>query len=163
MKQGILGRRVLALAASVLMGGGVLAAATALPAAADYGTGAVRQIEISANINNTANSLAGSGTKGGGIWLWIELNADHTGDYSGSDCGHGDGAVGDRGDVTWTSDGTTITISGVVLNGLGGNSPTVEAPWAIGHTSYQGIGSVFSGLPGFIPPFAGTVQVQVAP
>ena len=46
-----------------------------------------------------------------------------TGDYTGSDCLHHTpiapvtGSSPDSGDVTWTSNGTTITIYGVVLGG----------------------------------------------
>src|SRR5919201_3282895 len=91
------------------------AAVLAAPASADYGQGALYQVEISANE---------SGPNGGGIWLWIELTpssgstTNGTGDYSGSDCGHGLGAASDRGDVTWTSSGGVLTINGVTLNGL---------------------------------------------
>src|SRR2546423_5225588 len=70
---------VSALAAAVV-------AAVAVPASADYGRGAVYQVEITANEG---------GPSGGGIWLWIELtpaagsSTSGTGDYAGSDCGHG--------------------------------------------------------------------------
>src|ERR1043166_1936529 len=52
------------------------AAATAATAAAEYGAGDVYQIELSMNI---------PGKRGGGVWLWLALNRDGTGDYSGSD------------------------------------------------------------------------------
>jgi hypothetical protein len=130
------------------------AAVTAAPALADYGTGAQYQIELSANI---------PGTQGGGVWLWITLNRNGTGDYSGSDCGHGGaGAASDKGDVTsWTISGHNVIISGVVLNGLGGFPTTVTVPAAYGH--YTGTIGSFLTLPGFIPPFVGTSQLQVAP
>ena len=131
----------------------LLAAAAAVFAAvasADYGPGAVYQVEISANAN---------GPQGGGIWLWIELNANGTGDYRGSDCGHGEGAARDNGDVTWTSGGGMLTISGVTLTGLGGLPVTITVPSAYGHKSYTG--DAFSSIFGL--PFPGNAQVQIAP
>src|SRR6266550_3186304 len=80
------------------------------PAAADYGRGAMYQVEITVNEGGPA---------GGGIWLWLALYSNVTGDYAGSDCGHGHGAAADRGDVTWTSANGMLTITGVVLNGFG--------------------------------------------
>jgi hypothetical protein len=127
--------------------------ATSATALADYGSGAQYQIELSANI---------SGKSGGGAWLWISLNSDGTGDYSGADCGHGGvGAVSDKGDVTWTISGGSVVISGVVLNGLGGFSTTVTVPAAYGH--YTGTVGTFLTVPSFIPSFVGTSQLQVAP
>jgi hypothetical protein len=141
-----------------------LVAAIAGPASADYGPGALYQVEITANE---------SGLSGGGIWLWIELSpsggstTSGTGDYAGSDCGHGHGGASDRGDVTWSSSDGTLTISGVVLNGFGpeiGPVPvTITVPSAYGHYAYptDAFTSIFSGLPPFIT--GGRAQVQVAP
>jgi hypothetical protein len=159
-----IGKRLVAVVSSMAMAAGLLLVMAA-PASADYGRGAVRQIEISANLNNTGNMLAGSPTKGGGIWLWIELNADGTGDYTGSDCGHGLGAVADKGDITWSGNlndpNATLTINGVNLVGLG-SVVTINVPAKTGHYSYPSLTSVFTGLPGFIPPL-GFTQLQVAP
>lgn len=121
-------------------------------ASADYGNTAVRQIEISANV---------PGNQGGGAWLWIELSGtgtSGTGTYAGSDCGRG-GAASDKGDVTWTTDGTTIWISGVVFNGFGGVPVPVTVPWKTGHYA----GTLQSDFPtlGFLPP--GFSQTTVAP
>jgi hypothetical protein len=89
-----------------------LLAVSATSALASYGPGEQYQIALSSNI---------SGPQGGGVWLWIALNANHTGDYAGSDCGHGGaGAASDKGDVTWQQSGDSLVISGVQLNGLGG-------------------------------------------
>jgi hypothetical protein len=144
-------RFIAVLATGALAAGGVIAAAG--PAAADYGNGAVRQIELSANIPSP---------QGGGAWLWIELNANGTGDYNGADCGHGGvGATSDKGDVWWELDGGTIVIHNVILNGLGGFDATVTVPWKTGH--YTGTIGSFITLPGFIPPFVGTSQLEVAP
>jgi hypothetical protein len=138
--------------AAALVGGGALAAAG--PASADYGPGSEYQIELSANV---------SGTQGGGIWLWIELNQNGTGDYHGSDCPHGSpGAASDSGDVTWAVSGSQVVISGVVLNGFPGGFPaTVAVPAANGH--YTGTLGSFITLPPGIPPFIGDAQLQVAP
>jgi len=121
-------------------------------ASADYGRGAVYQVELSANA---------SGPAGGGAWIWIGLNQNGTGDYAGSDCGHGQGASSDRGDVTWTSSRGLITITGVTLNGLGGFQTVITVPATYGH--YRGTIGTYLTLPGFIPPFIGTSQLQVAP
>jgi hypothetical protein len=66
------------------------------------------QIEFSANCNNPSIPLcftppAGFGV--GGIWLWIEIDANQTGDVADAACGHikglGAGAGSIRGDITW--------------------------------------------------------------
>jgi hypothetical protein len=152
------------LAAAVLLGVGAVAA-TAAPAAADYGPGNVYQIEISSN---------DTGPVGGGIWLWLALSpspgstTSGTGDYTGSDCGHGFGSAGavpDAGDVTWSISAGTLVITGVKLNGFGGLPVTITVPSAYGHYSTD-ILSVFptlAGPPLFLPPGEGFSQVQVAP
>jgi hypothetical protein len=142
---------------AALAGGLAVALVTAMAgsALADYGPGAVYQVELTANA---------SGPEGGGVWLWLALYPDNTGDYSGSDCGHGFGSVRDQGDVTWAftdQSHTWIAISGVTLNGLGGFPTTLTVPAAYGH--YSGTIGTFLTLPGFIPPFIGTSQLQVAP
>jgi MFS family permease len=86
--------------------------------------------------------------------------ADGTGEYQGADCGHGQGATSDSGTVTWSSSGGELTISPVVLNGLGGFPATVTAPAAYGH--YTGTVGSFITLPPFIPSSVGTSQLQVA-
>jgi len=133
-------------------------------ASADYGTGAVYQIELSANI---------PGSNGGGIWLWITLNSNGGGDYAGSDCGRGaaERARSDAGDVTnWfyadqngTADpaGNYVVVKGVALNGLGGFPTTITVPRSYGH--YTGTIDSFLTLPGFIPSGIGFSQLQVAP
>ena len=143
--QGMQRAVVAATAALALGAGAVISAAT--PVAADYGNSAVYQIEISAN---------SGGPSGGGAWLWIELNSAGGGDYAGSDCGHGTGALSDRGDVTsWSSAGGVLTIQGVAL--FGGAFPvTITVPSRYGHYAETPV-QVF-GL-----PFPGFAQVQVAP
>jgi hypothetical protein len=119
-----------------------------------YGPGAVYQVELSANIGSP---------QGGGVWLWIGLYPNWEGDYSGSDCGHGEGAASDKGDVTWHYAGPNnswIVIDGVVLNGLAGFQTTITVPATYGH--YTGTAGTYLTLPPFIPSFAGFSQLQVA-
>jgi hypothetical protein len=145
---------------SAVAGAGCLAAAlagtAATPALADYGTGAQYQVEISAN--NVG------GVPGDGVWLWIELNSNGGGDYTGSDCIHTgpaglNGAASERGDVTWTDSGGKLTITGVGL--VGGVFPvTVVVPDRYGH--YTGPSDSF--IQNFaLGSIGGTAQVQVAP
>jgi hypothetical protein len=148
---GVKSRIAMAASALTLAGAGTLAAAS--PALADYGPTAVYQVELSANI---------SGSQGGGVWLWFELSSDGTGDYQGSDCGHGGaGAVHDSGNVTWSVSNGQVIIKDVVLNGLGGAVATVTAPATYGH--YTGTLGSFLTIPGLTLPPAGTSQLQVAP
>ena len=130
-------------------------------AAKDYGPDAVYQVEISSNI---------TGKNGGGIWLWIELNADGTGDYSGSDCGRGaaERATSDKGDITsWSIQNGVLTINGVSLNGFGGLPVTITVPLPAsryGHVTTDVI-TIFPALANVLglPPGVGFSQVQVAP
>jgi hypothetical protein len=139
-----------------------VAAVSAGSASAEYGRGAIYQIELSVN---------SSGPQGGGIWLWIGLNADGTGDYAGSDCGHGGaGTASDKGDVTWHFSGTNVVIEGVALNALPNSvfpvfvpppyTTTITVPAAYGH--YAGNDHAFLTLPSFLP-VGGFSQLQVAP
>lgn len=137
-------------AVTALAGGGALAAAG--PALADYGNGAAYQVELSANVG---------GPHGGGVWLWFALNRDGTGDYQGSDCGHGEGAAHDSGDVRWQLAGDQIVITDVTLSALGGFPATVTVPASYGH--YTGTVGSYITLPSFIPPSVGNSQLQVAP
>jgi len=126
-------------------------------ASADYGQGAVYQLELSGNI---------PGRQGGGIWLWIELNANHTGDYEGADCGRGaaEHAVPDQGQVTWTDSNGMLQIEGVVLNGLGGLPEPIAVSDSYGHetTDFATAFPAVAGLLG-IPSGVGFAQIQVAP
>jgi hypothetical protein len=147
-------------ASAALTLGGV--AATAAPALADYGPGNIYQVEISSNIG---------GPQGGGIWLWLALSpnpgttSSGTGDYAGSDCGHGEGAAADKGDATWTKAGGTLTITGVTLNGFGGLPVTITVRSAYGHyrTDIVSVFPTLGGAPLSLPPGVGFSQVQVAP
>jgi hypothetical protein len=157
-REGIIVRyfRRLTAAAGLACLAAALFAVAAPPAQADYGTGAQFQIEISAN--NVG------GVPGDGVWLWIALNKDGTGDYTGSDCIHTgsaglNGAGNEQGDVTWTDAGGMLTITGVAL--VDGMFPvTIVVPDTYGH--YVGASDSF--IQNFaLGPIGGTAQAQVAP
>jgi hypothetical protein len=147
---------------TVFVATGALAAgmlvAAAGPASADYGRGAVYQVEMSAN--NVG------GVPGDGAWIWIALNQDGTGDYTASYCIH-TGSLGlnaaahSRGDVTWTDDGTNLTITGV--RAIAGVPVTIVVPDSYGHYVRSSDSTIL------VPPnpifggFGGWAQVQVAP
>jgi hypothetical protein len=145
-------RAILAALGVGILAGGLLVATAGTVAAADYGPGAVYQVELSAEA---------PGAHGGGVWLWLALYPDGSGDYAGSDCGAGFGAVSDKGDVHWWYSGSSVVISGVTLNGLGGFPSTITIPKAYGH--YTGTIGSFMTLPPFIPAGIGFTQLQVAP
>jgi hypothetical protein len=83
----------------------------AVPTVGAYGRAdqPLRQIEFSANCNNPSFFLCAPRPQGfgiGGIWLWIEIDADNTADVAGAACGHtigggGGGAGSMRGNATW--------------------------------------------------------------
>jgi hypothetical protein len=122
-------------------------------ALADYGQGAQYQIELSYNCNNPCSLVPG--TTGAGVWLWIELSANHTGDYQGSDCLHGSAAIADSGSVTWTDTAGHLVVSGLNLAG-GALPPLVVVPDTYGHYRFAGYP-----VPGF--PALGTTELQIAP
>jgi hypothetical protein len=135
-------------------------------AKADYGPGAQYQIEISANCVGLTDCQP---TKGFGIWFWAALYPDGTGDFQAADCAHfgsagGSGAFHDSGDVTWTSDGDTITINDAYILGDPGSTIQIRVPEAYGHYTkdFANVISITGGpLTGFVPQ--GWAQVQVAP
>jgi hypothetical protein len=121
---------------------------------ADYGPGAQYQIEISDN--------APGGVPGNGAWLWIELNANGTGDYAGAICIHTgpaglNSAESDTGDVTWSDTAGTLTITGITV--IHHTVPlTITVPDSHGHYT-EPSASVMA--PNLIT--GGTAQIQVAP
>lgn len=134
------------------------AAMAASGAQADYGKGAVYQIEISAN--NVG------GVPGDGAWLWIALNRDGTGDYEMTDCIH-TGSAGlntashSSGDVTWRDDGTSLWITGV--GAIGGLVPvTIKTPDVYGHYVQATDSTILVPPNPIFPGFGGTAQLQVA-
>ena len=73
------------------------------------------QIELSLNCNNPdfpgcQPPPVGFGL--GGVWLWIEIDANGTADVAGAVCGHvrggGGGASSIRGEFTWTPSPTPV-------------------------------------------------------
>ena len=90
----------LALFASLLAGASLGATAGGVAA---YGRAdrPLAQIEFSVNCDNRALC-----DPPGGIWGWVEIDADGTGDVAGAACAHfpgsGGGAGSLRGPVTWT-------------------------------------------------------------
>ncbi|HET7338146.1 MAG TPA: hypothetical protein VFK22_01245 [Candidatus Dormibacteraeota bacterium] len=78
---------------------GVLAAAGAAASGTTglaYGAAdqPVAQVEVSANCDNPSFPFCANVVGTGGIWFWVELDANHTGDLSGADCGHTIGGGG---------------------------------------------------------------------
>jgi hypothetical protein len=159
-------RSVIALVATAALGLATLAA-SATPAAADYGSGVKYQVTISANL---------PGRNGGGLWLWFALTPSASGakfgtaDYAGADCGHGGvGAISDKGDsLPYTDDGTSLvlgTAQDPISTGLG--PMIISVPDTYGHTSTVTF-QLLNPPPGFPPaiplPLPGwSSQVQVAP
>ncbi|HEX6030550.1 MAG TPA: hypothetical protein VFY90_03895 [Tepidiformaceae bacterium] len=84
------------------------------------------QIELSGNCTNPSFPLCApppDGVGTGGIWFWIEIDANGTGDIAGAGCGHTVGGIGGpggagggpiKGDVTWSS---TDLLSGTAAGG----------------------------------------------
>jgi hypothetical protein len=153
----------LLLAASLLA---VAAVGATTGSAAAYGRAdqPLAQLELSANCNDPGFGLCQQ-VGLGGIWLWIEIDANGTGDIAGAGCNHipgvGGGAGSIRGEITWTS-GTASDVLGV--NGfLFGIDPN-DAYYMVG----LGPGEIF-GFPktvghySFHPVPAVTIQLQVAP
>jgi hypothetical protein len=76
------------------------------------------QVEFSGNCDNPSFAFCQQ-VGVGGIWLWIEIDANHTADIRGSQCGHGAGGSGAspiRADgVTWwwsaTPEGTPAVLN----------------------------------------------------
>jgi hypothetical protein len=147
---------------------GTLVMSSAGTALADYGNRAQYQIEISANCNGPTTCIPGV-VQGYGLWLWAELNADGTGDYQAADCGHiGPGntpgatrAFHDSGGVQWSSDGTTLTITGATIFGPNMVPIILTVPAQYGHyaESFAQVVDV-PALGGALPGWA---AVQVAP
>lgn len=87
------------------------------------------QVEVSANCDNPGFPLCAPFPQGvgtGGIWYWVELDADGTGDLSGAGCGHtvggvagpgGAGAGSIKGTATWTYTSLEAAPSGAIFFG----------------------------------------------
>jgi PKD repeat protein len=146
---------VLAALASVA----VVAAFATAPNASAYGRGSVYQIEISANDVG--------GVPGGGAWIWIGLNQDHTGDYTMADCIHTgsaglNAAAHSKGDVTWSDAGGLLTIDGV--RAIGGLVPvTIVVPDTYGHYVFNTDDIIKVPPNPIFTSFGGWAQTQIAP
>jgi hypothetical protein len=97
--------RIIALAGSLAIAGlGLTATSVGAYGRADQ---PLAQIAFSASCNNPSFPLCDptTGFGLGGIWIWVEIDANQTGDVAGADCTHvrgvGGGAGSIRGDVTW--------------------------------------------------------------
>lgn len=125
------------------------------------------QLEVSGNCDNPSVYFCSNVVGVGGIWLWIEVDANGTGDVAGSECQHNvggprGGAGSIRGDVTWEAvDGATAADNGFSF-------PTIVDPTDSYYlVSFQGkplfATPVTSGHYGFHPTNGVSLQIQVAP
>ena len=139
------------LLAGALLGG--TAGGVAAYGAADQ---PLAQIELSANCNNQALCTGPFGL--GGVWLWIEIDADGTGDIAGAGCEHFIGGPGFadpiRGEITWTGPGLAgfpifIDPNGKYYNVTFGGD-VISFPQTVGHYSWH-------------PAPGVTYELQVAP
>jgi len=152
----LLAASVLALAAVGASSGGVAAYG-----AADH---PLAQLELSANCNDPSFGLCQQ-VGLGGIWLWIEIDANGTGDIAGAGCGHdragSGGADSIRGEITWTSGSAADVVgAGGFLFGVDPNNQyyvialgpgeVFGFPKTVGHYSFHPVPAV-------------TIQLQVAP
>jgi hypothetical protein len=134
-----------------------IAAIAAPSSRADYGSGALYNIELSAN---NVGVVPGTGK---GLWLWIELNAGGGGDFTGAGCKHNgsggaDTATPQAGDVTsWSDNGTDLSISLVLIIGGAPKPVTITVPDSFGH--YSGLTDSYLSP----DPFGGDTELTVAP
>jgi hypothetical protein len=152
----ILAAGLLALGALGATGGGVAA----------YGKAdqPLAQLELSANCNDPTFGLCQQ-VGLGGIWFWIEIDANGTGDIAGAGCGHdragSGGASPIRGEITWTSGSAADVLgAGGFLFGVDPSNSyyiiqfapgeVFGFPKTVGHYSFHPVPAV-------------TIQLQVAP
>jgi hypothetical protein len=140
---------------------GVSASGVSAYGAADH---PLAQIEFSANCNNPSFPLCAPPPAGfglGGVWMWIEIDANGTGDIAGAGCGHdraGSGGAGSiRGDITWWGStgpqGIAFAVDphNLYYNvSLGDGGPPISFPQTVGHYSFR-------------PAPGVSVQTQIAP
>ena len=122
-------RRALALAASAILGGAVLAFGAA-PAGATYGPTAQYQVALSDNCNGP-NCTNPDGN--GGDWGWGVFNNDGTGDLVITFCGHlkgfGGGAGNEHIDIyAWHIAGGVFVIDDASDPSFEGPSPIPSTP-----------------------------------
>lgn len=118
------------------------------------------QVEVSGNCDNPSFFFCSNVVGVGGIWLWIEIDADGTAEVRGAECGHtvggpAGGAHAIRGEFDWISavippspqlQVKDPTNTYYVLQGF----DLFPIPVTQGHYSYQPVPGV-------------SLQVQVAP
>jgi hypothetical protein len=118
------------------------------------------QLTVSANCDNPSFPLCAppgpNGTGGvglGGIWAWVEIDANGTGDMTGASCGHSGAGGGGSGagplgptEITWTM----VAAGDPSLNGL----------FLLGQDSEY---YVVSGLPFAFPVTQGHYSTRLAP
>jgi len=160
-------RKVVLLLGAGLLAGAALFFGTAAGARADYGPGAVYQVEISANA-----------VPGPSFWFWAELDpGGASGDYQMTDCIHvGRGgpnaAAHASGEVeSWYVSGGMLTMTGVKIIG-GAETATISvalpSSGMYGHSNEVTV-TVTSAIVPIIPvgavfTFSGhEAQVQLAP
>ena len=130
------------------------------------------QLAFSGNCDNPDFPLcapppAGFGT--GGIWLWIEVDANGTGDVAGAGCGHTVGGVGGpggagagsiRGEITWQySSGANLPANAFVV----GVDPTDTYYLVVLDPEDVFAFPVTQGHYSFQPAPGVSIQAQVAP
>jgi hypothetical protein len=103
-------RKRLLLAAVIAIAAVTAAVAPGRALAYGHADQPLAQVEISANCDNPSFPLCApppNGVGTGGIWLWIEVDADGTAEVRGAACGHtvgggGAGAGPIHGQSTWS-------------------------------------------------------------
>jgi hypothetical protein len=159
-------RAAVALIAGAGLTGGALAM-TAGTASADYGPGAVYQVEISVN------------PQGFGEWFWAALYpttsaTSGTGDYQQTDCIHlggghfvggeaRDAAAHSAGDLSWSIANGVLTMTGI--GAIGGIDPqTIQVPVPPGGYGHGNTVMLSDAFGAFTGTFTGRIaQVQLAP
>jgi hypothetical protein len=156
---------------ALMVTGALTAAVFAATASADYGPGAVYQVELS------ANALPGPS-----FWFWAELDpGGASGDYQMADCIHvGAGgpnaAAHASGEVeSWSTGGGLLTMTGIKIVG-GANTATVSVALPssgamYGHSNYVKVTVTAANVPdaplpvGAVFTFSGhrAAEVQLAP
>jgi len=154
----------------------LLAAALAIPTLAvssgsvfAYGRAdqPLAQLEISGNCDNPSVYFCSNVVGVGGIWLWVEIDANGTGDVAGSGCEHNvggprGGAESIRGDVTWEYvDGATAASYGFSFPTIVDKTDTYYLIWFQGQPLFAT--PVTVGHYAFHPTHGVSLQIQVAP
>jgi len=147
---------------------GLLAMALAIPAAGLASSGVLAygaadqplaQVEISGNCNDPSFFFCSHVVGLGGIWVWVEIDANGTGDAAGSNCDRSNGATSLREEITW------FYATGAEVAQLGVGHPGIVDPT----NTYYVIPELHFAVPvtqghySSHPVAAVTLQIQVAP